>query len=115
ARLLSLPQVNLEDSKLTSNEAEGASGGAISAESGSEVKVVRCTMSGNMANGGGAVYGAGAFTKVVLESSTVSGNKAIKEGGALRAYTLGSLRTDRCGNGGVRGRGGGGGRWGGRG
>lgn len=89
------PQVYLEESSFVDNRATGASGGAVSAESGSDVTASRCVFSGNRANGGGAVYGTGDETRVTVESSVVRDNRAVKQGGGVRALTLGFFRTER--------------------
>lgn len=41
------------------------------------------------------MYGAGAETRVIIDSCTMEDNVATKEGGALRAYSLGILNADR--------------------
>lgn len=87
--------MNLANSVFSGNEAIGASGGAISAENGSDVSASWCVFSGNKASGGGALYGTGGDTKIALENCLVDGNMATKEGGGLRAYFLGIVRADR--------------------
>eukprot|EP00903_Cladosiphon_okamuranus_P009051 g8653.t1 len=86
--------VTLEDVILEKNQAPTASGGAVSAEGGAEVSITGCTLSGNRANGGGAVFGSGEETRVTVELSTFKENAATKEGGGLRAFALGYLRAD---------------------
>lgn len=83
------------DATFVGNHALGPSGGAISAEGGSDVTAIRCTFADNEASGGGAVYGAGRATRVSIESCVLEQNRATKEGGALRAYSLGFLFTER--------------------
>lgn len=85
----------IEDASFVDNRALGASGGALSAESGSEVTATDCLFSGNQANSGGAIYGTGDNTRVTVESSWFEDNEATKEGGGLRAFSLGYVRTER--------------------
>lgn len=87
--------MTLEDVDFEGNQALSASGGAVSAQGGSEVLVTGCTLFGNRATGGGAVFGTGEETRVTVESSTLRGNVATKEGGALRGFALGHLRAER--------------------
>lgn len=67
----------------------------MSVEGGSEMSAFRCTFTNNRASGGGAVYGSGSDTLVSLESCSLVENKALKEGGALRMYSLESLQLIR--------------------
>lgn len=67
----------------------------MSVEGGSEMSAYRCTFTENHASGGGAVYGSGSDTSVSLDSCSLVGNRAQKEGGALRIYALETLQLDR--------------------
>eukprot|EP00752_Nemacystus_decipiens_P011444 g10163.t1 len=86
--------VTLDDVIFEGNQALAASGGAVSAEGGAELSTTGCTLSGNRASGGGAVFGTGEDTRVTVVSSTFKGNVATKEGGGLRAFALGHVRTE---------------------
>lgn len=55
----------------------------------------RCTFTDNDASGGGAVYGSGSDTVVSLEYCSLVENRAQKEGGALRMYSLELLQLTR--------------------
>lgn len=89
-------KLDLQDSAFTDNRALGTSGGAVSAENGSDVTAARCVFADNQAGGGGGgVYGTGEETRVTVESSSFTGNAAEKVGGGLRAFLLGVLRTER--------------------
>lgn len=89
-------QLHLTEATFLDNEAaKGSSGGAVSGESGSEVTAQDCRFSNNEASGGGAMYGAGEETRMFLSSCTLEDNIAVKEGGALRAYSLGVFNAVR--------------------
>lgn len=88
-------KLTLEGASFVDNQALDASGGALSAEDGSEVIATGCLFSGNRANSGGAVYGTGDVTRVTVESSKFKSNEATKEGGGLRAFSLGYVRAER--------------------
>ncbi|MEM8996910.1 MAG: choice-of-anchor Q domain-containing protein, partial [Acidobacteriota bacterium] len=77
----------LENVRLEGHVAASGDGGGVYSASGTSLRLVRSTVSGNRALRGGGLYAAG---DVTLEKTTVSANASQGEGGGL--YGAGALR-----------------------
>jgi hypothetical protein len=100
--------VTFIDSAITNSKSEDvAGGGGVLEDAG--LTLIRTTMSGNTATGGGASGGAvgtGSFVPLTLSGSTISGNSAVF-GGGLAAYGVTSIDSSRITGNHATGRGGG--------